>query len=64
MVARLDDSADDLILFVFKTPSGGATLSDILNASPPLTQRGPEDYQTYRQHEISAETSDAVTVEG
>jgi hypothetical protein len=64
VVARLNGSADDLILFVFRTPTGGATLSDILNAFPPVTKRGPEDYETYRQHEIPAETTDTVSVEG
>lgn len=64
VVARLDQSADDVILFVFKTSTGGAALADILNAAPPPIKRGPEGYKTYRQHEIPQDTADTPTVEG
>ena len=44
IVARLDKAADDLLLFVYKTPSGGTRLTDLLQAEPPPYPREPTSF--------------------
>ena len=44
VVARLDKAADDLLLFVYKTPSGGTRLTDLLVAEPPPFPREPTSF--------------------
>lgn len=52
VVARLDGSADDVILFLYKTQSGKLTVRDILGCEPPEIQRSAFDYSHYRAHSI------------
>ena len=49
VVARLADDAlaCDVIVYVFKTPSGGSTVSDILQAEPPPVARRAESFTRY-----------------
>ncbi len=44
VVARLGKTADDLLLFVYKTPSGGTRLTDLLQAEPPPFPREPTSF--------------------
>lgn len=55
VIARHKDKADDLILFVFRTPSGGATLGDILESAPPPVSRRPGDYHWYRPRQVPSD---------
>jgi hypothetical protein len=49
VVARLngDDIACDVIVYVFKTPSGGSAVSDILHAEPPPVARSAGSFTRY-----------------
>ncbi len=49
VVARLGDDAlaCDVIVYVFKTPSGGSTLTDVLHAERPPVARGAETFTRY-----------------
>ncbi len=49
VVARLNDDAIacDVIVFVFKTPSGGSTVSDLLHAEPPPVARDAAAFTRY-----------------
>ena len=52
VVARVGKvAADDVMLFVYKTASVRATVSEILESAPPRIPRRPSDYRTYRQHQ-------------
>ncbi len=44
VVARLDKAADDLLLFIYKTPSGGTRLTDLLQAELPPYPREPTSF--------------------
>ena len=55
VVARLGAVADDVILYAFKTPSGGATRADILASAPPQLPRRPSEYTWYRSRVIPGE---------
>ncbi|HMD02727.1 MAG TPA: hypothetical protein VKG44_07145 [Candidatus Baltobacteraceae bacterium] len=44
IVARLDRAADDLLLFIYETPTGGAGLADLLGAQPPPFPREPTGF--------------------
>jgi hypothetical protein len=52
VVARLDKAADDLLLFLFKTPSGGTTLTDLLESEEPATPREPTGYVWHRHRKL------------
>ena len=60
VVATLDDSSDDLILFVFKTKAGTGTVRDLLDCEPPPIERAPRDYTWYRQHAIPEQDEEEV----
>ncbi|HEV2738146.1 MAG TPA: PKD domain-containing protein [Candidatus Elarobacter sp.] len=49
IVARLngDDIACDVVVYVFKTPSGGSAVSDILHAEPPPVARSAGSFTRY-----------------
>jgi hypothetical protein len=49
VVARLGDDAlaCDVIVYVFKTPSGGSTLQDVLHAERPPVVRGAGTFTRY-----------------
>jgi hypothetical protein len=49
VVARLHDGAIacDVIVYVFKTPSGGSTVSDVLRAEPPPVARTAAAFTRY-----------------
>ncbi|HEY0381641.1 MAG TPA: PKD domain-containing protein [Candidatus Elarobacter sp.] len=49
VVARLGDDAlaCDVIVYVFKTPSGGSTLTDVLHAEPPPAARSAAAFTRY-----------------
>ena len=49
VVARLGDDAlaCDVIVYVFKTPSGGSTLNDILHAERPVVARSAASFTRY-----------------
>jgi hypothetical protein len=49
VVARLGDDAlaCDVIVYVFKTPSGGSTFADVLRAEPPPAARSAESFTRY-----------------
>jgi hypothetical protein len=49
VVARLADGAIacDVIVYVFKTPSGGSTLTDVLHAEPPPAARSAGTFTRY-----------------
>jgi hypothetical protein len=44
VVARLGKTADDLLLFAYRTPSGGTRLTDLLQADPPPFPREPTSF--------------------
>jgi hypothetical protein len=52
VVARLDNAADDLLLFLFKTPSGGTTMTDLLESEAPVTPRDPTGYVWHRHRSL------------
>ena len=49
VVARLGDDAlaCDVIVYVFKTPSGGSTFADVLRAEPPPVARTAASFTRY-----------------
>ena len=49
VVARLGDDAlaCDVIVYVFKTASGGSTLADVLHAEPPPVARRADTFTRY-----------------
>jgi len=49
VVARLADGtlACDVIVYVFKTPSGGSTLADVMHAEPPPVARTADSFTRY-----------------
>lgn len=49
VVARLADGTlvCDVIVYVFKTPSGGSTLTDVLHAEPPPVARAAAAFTRY-----------------
>jgi hypothetical protein len=44
VVARLGKTADDLLIFAYRTPSGGTRLTDLLQADPPPFPREPTSF--------------------
>lgn len=59
VVATIDESGDDLILFLFKTKARTGTLRDILDCEPPPIERSPRDYKWYRNHDIPSDDVEA-----
>lgn len=57
VIARIDQSADDVLLFLYKTPTGKLTVRDILQCDPPVIQRDASAYHHYRKHSIPEDTS-------
>lgn len=52
VVARIADAAlaCDVIVYVFATPSGGSTVADLLQATPPPNPRSAESFVRYGTH--------------
>jgi hypothetical protein len=51
VVAHLNDlPLDDVIVYVFKTPSGGSTVADLLEAEPPPVARSASSFVRYGVH--------------
>jgi hypothetical protein len=49
VVARLDGAglACDVVVYLFKTPTGGSTLADLLRSEPPKISRSVETLRRY-----------------